>query len=267
MKFIKMQGLGNDYLFLNCLEGGPEDLPELAVRMSDRHFGPGSDGLICLFPSQQGDFAMRMFNADGSEGEMCGNGIRCLGKFIRDCGLSDKRVLDIETRAGLRRVELLDGPGRSCRVRVDMGEPRLGLPVESEVLGRKWSVMPVSVGNPHGVLFLDEIDSLDLSAVGPALERHPAFPGGINVEFVKILARDHLRMRVWERGSGETLACGTGACAALAAAAAADMADFKAQVDLPGGSLEIAWDRNTYHMYLTGPAVTVYEGDYPLETD
>ena len=257
MEFIKMQGLGNDYLFVNCLDGEPADLPGLAVRMSDRHFGAGSDGLICLCPSERGDFRMRMFNADGSEGEMCGNGIRCLAKYIRDCGLSGKAVLDIETGAGLRRTELLDDA-----VRVDMGAPRVSPPVEVEALGRNWRLTPVSMGNPHGVLFLDGIDRLDLGVIGPALERHSVFPGGINVEFIEITDRNTLRMRVWERGSGETLACGTGACAALAAAVSAGLAERTVRVELPGGSLEVCWDGDT--VFLTGPAVTVYRGEYLL---
>lgn len=257
MKFIKMQGLGNDYLFLNCLVEEPEDLPELAVRMSDRHFGAGSDGLICLCPSELGDFRMKMFNADGSEGEMCGNGIRCLARYIREQGLSTKDVLDIETGAGLRRTELLEGA-----VRVDMGAPRLSPPVEVEALDRRWRLTPVSMGNPHGVIFYSGIDGLDLADVGPALERHPAFPGGINVEFVEIVDRSTLRMRVWERGSGETMACGTGACAALAAAVSAGLTERTARVELPGGTLEVSWDQNT--VFLTGPAVAVYKGDYLL---
>lgn len=257
MEFIKMQGLGNDYLFLNCLDGEPADLPELAVRMSDRHFGAGSDGLICLCPSERGDFRMRMFNADGSEGEMCGNGIRCLAKYIHDCGLSKKTVLSIETMAGLRQTELLNDA-----VRVDMGPPRVSPPVEVEAMGRNWRITPVSMGNPHGVLFRSGLQDLSLDAIGPALERHPVFPGGINVEFVEIIDRNTLRMRVWERGSGETLACGTGACAALAAAATAGLAERTARVELPGGTLEICWDRDT--IFLTGPAVAVYKGEYLL---
>ena len=256
MKFIKMQGLGNDYLFLNCLEGEPENLPALAVRMSDRHFGAGSDGLICLCPSERGDFRMKMYNADGSEGAMCGNGIRCLARYIRDQGLSGKAVLDIETKAGLRRVELLRDA-----VRVDMGPPQLYSPVEVEALGRMWRLTPVSMGNPHGVLFVEDPGSLELPAIGPALERHPAFPGGINVEFVAVPERNRLRMRVWERGSGETLACGTGACAALAAVVSAGLSERNVWVELPGGTLAVSWDA-TGTIYLTGPAVAVYEGEY-----
>lgn len=267
MRFVKMQGLGNDYIFLNCLDGGPAELPELAAAISDRHFGAGSDGLICLFPSERGDFAMRMFNADGSEGEMCGNGIRCLAKLIRDWELSPSSRLVLETRAGLRRVELLDGTARERAVRVDMGPPEVGTPLELEAAGRRWSVTPVSMGNPHGVVFLENLDGLDLQSVGPALERHAAFPGGVNVEFVQIITRSRLRMRVWERGSGETLACGTGACAALAVAVSAGRAEPEVRVDLPGGTLEVRWDREQGTIFLTGPAVTVYEGEYPWKTE
>ena len=187
---------------------------------------------------------------------MCGNGIRCLARYIRDQGLSGKAVLDIETKAGLRRVELLRDA-----VRVDMGPPQLYSPVEVEALGRMWRLTPVSMGNPHGVLFVEDPGSLELPAIGPALERHPAFPGGINVEFVAVPERNRLRMRVWERGSGETLACGTGACAALAAAVSAGLSERNVWVELPGGTLAVSWDA-TGTIYLTGPAVAVYEGEY-----
>lgn len=258
MKFIKMQGLGNDYLFINCLREEPEGLSALAARMSDRHFGAGADGLICLCPSELGDFRMKMFNADGSEGAMCGNGIRCLARYIRDQGLSDKNVMNIETKAGLRRVELL-----TEAVRVDMGPPQVSPPVEVDVLGRIWRLIPVSMGNPHGVVFGEKIDCLNLPAVGPALEKHPAFPGGINVEFVEVLERNRLRMRVWERGSGETLACGTGACAALAAAVSAGLTERNVWVELPGGTLAVSWEPSEM-IFLTGPTAVVYEGEYPI---
>ena len=188
---------------------------------------------------------------------MCGNGIRCLAKYIRDCGLSKKSVLDIETGAGLRQTELLDDA-----VRVDMGPPRVSPPMEVETLGRNWRIVPVSMGNPHGVLFWPGLRDLPIETIGPALERHPAFPDGINVEFVEIMDRNTLRMRVWERGSGETLACGTGACAALAAAASAGLTERTARVELTGGTLEICWDKDT--IFLTGPAVAVYKGEYLL---
>ena len=263
MRFIKMQGLGNDYIFLNCLEGGPERLPELAVALSDRHFGPGADGLICLFPSRRGDFAMRMFNADGSEGEMCGNGIRCLGKYVYDKGLTHKKELTIETGGGPRTLELLTEGGLVKAVRVQMGRPQVGAAMELTAGGRMWQVTPVSMGNPHAVLFVDRPEELDLEQLGPCFEHHAAFPGGVNTEFVRCVSPDRLVMRVWERGSGETLACGTGACAALAAAVVQGKCGRQAHVALPGGVLELSWPAGE-EMMMTGPANTVFEGEYPV---
>ena len=266
MRFTKMQGLGNDYVYLNCTGGVPDNLPELAVRLSDRHFGVGADGLICICPSERADFGMRIFNADGSEGEMCGNGIRCLGKYIHEHGLTDKTSLSIETPAGVRFLALTRRAGRVEEITVDMGVPELDHPRVLPVGGEQYTVRPVSMGNPHAVLFLPEVGALDLETLGPRLERHPSFPGRTNAEFVEVLAPDRLRMRVWERGSGETLACGTGACAALAAAAAAGLTGRRAAVSLPGGELQIRWADNQ-HIYMTGPAVTVFKGEYEDGTD
>lgn len=263
MRFTKMQGLGNDYVYLNGLDGLPEDLPELARRMSDRHFGVGSDGLICICPSQTADFKMRIFNADGSEGEMCGNGIRCLGKYVYDKGLTGKRELIVETAAGLRTLELLVENGLVASVRVDMGCPQVGEPLELMAAGRSWTVTPVSMGNPHGVLFVDWPEALDLEGLGPQFEHHPAFPQGINTEFVACPAPDRLTIRVWERGSGATLACGTGACAALAAAVVQGRTGRQVSAQLPGGVLELSWPSGGT-ICMTGPAETVFEGDYPL---
>ena len=263
MRFTKMQGLGNDYVYLNGLDGLPEDLPELARRMSDRHFGVGSDGLICICPSQTADFKMRIFNADGSEGEMCGNGIRCLGKYVYDKGLTGKRELIVETAAGLRTLELLVKNGRVASVRVDMGCPQVGEPLELMAAGRSWTVTPVSMGNPHGVLFVDRLEALDLEGLGPQFEHHPAFPQGINTEFVACPAPDRLALRVWERGSGATLACGTGACAALAAAVVQGRTGRQVSARLPGGVLELSWPSGGT-ICMTGPVETVFEGDYPL---
>ena len=265
MRFVKMQGLGNDYIYLNCLAGAPADLPALARRMSDRHFGVGADGLICLFPSREHDFTMRMFNADGSEGAMCGNGLRCLGKFAYDQGLTGRTDLTFDTGAGPRRLRLLLEGGRVAAAEADMGPPQIGRPAEAEAGGRIWRLTPVSMGNPHRVAFVEDPDALDLAVLGPALERGPAFPGRANVEFAAVEGPGRLRARVWERGSGETLACGTGACAVLAAAVAEGLAEPEARVELPGGALSVRWDRAAGTMFLTGPAVTVYEGDYPLE--
>ena len=263
MRFTKMQGLGNDYVYLNGLDGLPEDLPELARRMSDRHFGVGSDGLICICPSQTADFKMRIFNADGSEGEMCGNGIRCLGKYVYDKGLTGKRELIVETAAGLRTLELLVENGRVASVRVDMGCPQVGEPLELMAAGKSWTVTPVSMGNPHGDLFVDRPEALDLERLGPQFEHHPAFPQGINTEFVACPAPDRLTIRVWERGSGATLACGTGACAALAAAVVQGRTGRQVSARLPGGVLELSWPSGGT-ICMTGPAEMVFEGDYPL---
>ena len=263
MRFTKMEGLGNDYIYLNGLDGLPEDLPGLARRMSDRHFGVGSDGLICVCPSDRADFKMQMFNADGSQGEMCGNGIRCLGKYVYDKGLTRKQTLTIETGGGLRKLELLTEGGLVKAVRVNMGHPRVGAVMELAAGDRIWKVIPVSMGNPHAVLFVDRPETLDLEKLGPCFERHSAFPEGVNTEFVRCVSHDRLAMRVWERGSGETLACGTGACAALAAAVAKDKCGRQAAVELPGGVLELSWPAGE-EMMMTGPANTVFEGEYSI---
>jgi len=265
LRFTKMQGLGNDYIYLDCCRGRPpEDLPALARELSDRHFGVGGDGLICICPSDRADFRMRMFNADGSEGEMCGNGIRCVGKFVYDKGLTHKTELSIETLAGRRGLALQVGAdGRVRAVTVDMGPPAPGSEQTLTVLGREWVVRPISMGNPHAVTFLAGIGALPLQEIGPAFECHPSFPARTNAEFVEVVSPTRLRMRVWERGSGETMACGTGACAAVAAAALTGRTGRAAAVDLPGGTLDIRWDVTDNHIYMTGPAVTVFEGEWP----
>lgn len=265
MKFTKMQGLGNDYIYLNCLEGEPEHLPDLARRMSDRHFGVGADGLICICPSGCADVRMRIFNADGSEGEMCGNGIRCVGKYLYDQGLTRQTRLLIETLAGIKTLRLHTEAGAVCAVTVGMGVPRVEEPRTISVNGMDFTVTPVDMGNPHAVLFLDQLAGLDLSALGPGFECHPSFPHRVNTEFVQVLAVDRLRMRVWERGSGETLACGTGACAAVAAAVSRGLCGRQARVELPGGELDIRWETEEGTMDMTGPAVTVFNGEYPIE--
>ena len=266
MKFTKMQGLGNDYVYLDCTKETPKNLPELAVRMSRRGFGVGADGLICICPSSQADVKMRMFNADGSEGEMCGNGIRCVGKFVYDKGLVPKRELTVETLAGIRRLWLQTEGGQVAAATVDMGEPAVAPDQILEVGEAAYRVTPVSVGNPHAVVFWDGIERMALKTLGPQFERHPAFPNRTNAEFVEVASPNHLRVRVWERGSGETLACGTGACAALAAAVSAGRARREAVVSLPGGDLRIFWPKDK-EIYMTGPAVTVYEGEYDNGSD
>lgn len=264
MHFTKMQGLGNDYVYLDCTKNVPEDLPELARRVSDRHFGIGSDGLICILSSDRADFRMRMFNADGSEGEMCGNGIRCVGRFVYDKGLTDETSLTIETLAGIKDLYLTVIDGKATEVTVNMGAPEIGPPMELTVEGRQYSVTPVSIGNPHIVLFMDEIHSLDLVKLGPLFEHDIHFPNRVNTEFVKINNFTSVDMRVWERGSGETMACGTGACAAAAAAMNAGLIARESTVRLLGGDLKIRWmdPADGGCLYMTGPAHITFEGEW-----
>ena len=259
-----MQGLGNDYIYLNCLDHIPEDLPGLARRLSDRHFGVGGDGLICICPSRTADFRMRMFNADGSEGRMCGNGIRCVGKFVYDRGLTGRTALDIETPAGVRRLALRTEGGAVTAVTVDMGAPGLEAPVPIQVNGKTYTGRPVDMGNPHLVVYWDRLETLPIASLGPGFEACPHFPHGVNTEFVRVDGRSRLTMRVWERGSGETLACGTGACAAAVCAAADGLTEGDVTVRLPGGELSIRWGGGDAHVYMTGPAVTVFEGEISI---
>lgn len=260
MEFTKMHGLGNDYIFLNCMDFTPDNLGELARRLSDRRFGVGGDGIICVCPSSRADFKMRMFNADGSEGAMCGNGIRCFGKYVYDKGLTDKAHLTIETLSGDRDLSLMIDGGRATGAAVGMGEPTLQQPAKITVKGITYTVIQASVGNPHAVIEVDDPAALDLRTIGPAVERHPMFPHRVNAEFVRVLNRRELQMRVWERGSGETLACGTGACASVAAMIAAGKLDREAAVHLAGGDLRVRWDEKSGQMFMTGPAVAVFDG-------
>lgn len=275
--FTKMQGIGNDYIYIN---GFREEIPDpgaLAIKMSDRHFGVGSDGLVLIGPSAIADIRMRMFNADGTEAEMCGNASRCVAKFAYDQGLVKKKIIRLETGAGIKTIELFFDAGEVTGARVDMGEPIIrpdlvpvAMPDQKaqiigeniEVDGQTYKITAVSMGNPHAVLFAEEIDDLDLPSLGPKFEHHPWFPRRINTEFVKVLGRDRIRMRVWERGAGETLACGTGACAALVACVLNDLTDREAWVELRGGKLKIKWDKTDNHVYMSGPCVTVFEGTY-----
>ncbi len=261
LKFTKMHGLGNDYIYVDCTKTPIEDMSGLSVRLSDRHFGVGGDGLICICPSDKADFRMRMFNADGSEGAMCGNGIRCVGKFVYDKGLTDKTELTIETGAGIRALRLTVTEGRVSEVTVDMGAPVVEAPVTLSVLGEGYTGVPVSVGNPHFVLEVPDPAALDLPAIGPGFENHPRFPDRTNTEFVRVLAPDEIQMRVWERGSGETMACGTGASATLAAMVSQGRCAREATVHLLGGDLRLKWDEASGHIFMTGPAVTVFEGE------
>lgn len=275
MKFTKMHGLGNDYVYVNCFEETVENPSELAIKVSDRHFGIGGDGLILIRPSEVADFEMAMYNADGSRGEMCGNGIRCVAKYVFDKGLTDKTDISIDTLAGIKYLNLTIENGKVALVKVNMGEPEFlaeKIPVLAEeerviqqpllVNGREYSVTCVSMGNPHCITFLEEdVRDLDLSSVGPYFENHKCFPKRINTEFVNVIDRKNLRMRVWERGSGETLACGTGACATAVAAVVNGLTEDEVTVQLLGGDLKIRWDKEKNLVYMTGPAAIVFDGE------
>ena len=274
MRFTKMQGLGNDYIYVNCLEEAVPDPVETARKISDRHFGVGSDGLVLILPDEEADFRMRMFNSDGSESEMCGNAARCVGKYIHDRGLSDKEEIRLMTGAGIKNLQLTVRDGRTESVRVDMGEPILeaeripttltGLKVVNtpmEVLGETYGVTCVSMGNPHAVIFVEDADQFDVHTVGPVIENYPLFPRKTNVEFVTVKDRENLRMRVWERGAGETMACGTGACATLVATVLNGLCERKAILQLNGGPLTVEWDSETNHVFQEGPAEFVFDGE------
>ena len=261
MEFTKMHGLGNDYIFLNCMESTPDNLGGLAQRLSHRHFGVGGDGIICICPSARADFKMRMFNADGSEGAMCGNGIRCFGKYVYDKGLTDKAHLTIETLAGNRELSLMIEEGIVVGAVAGMGVPTIYPPTKIDVKGKTYTVIPVSMGNPHAVIEVDDPAALDLQTIGPAVERYPDFPQRVNGSFIRVVNRNELELRVWERGSGETLACGTGACASVSAMAFAGKLDREAVVHLAGGDLTVRWDEKSGHVFRTGPAVTVFDGE------
>lgn len=275
--FSKMEGIGNDYVYINDLAEAIEDLPSLAIQVSERHFGIGSDGLIVLHPSDVADFQMRMFNLDGSEGRMCGNGIRCLAKFIYDSDLWDEPSLKIETLSGVKIVNLLfDSEGEVIGARVNMGQPILEnslIPITADETqwvsqaftldGQDYKVTGVSMGNPHLVIFHDNISELDLETLGPRFEYDSRFPEQINTEFVEVNSRDEMTMRVWERGSGETLACGTGACAVAVAGVLNGLTEETVKVNLLGGTLKITWDKDdTGNVYMEGPARTAFSGLY-----
>ena len=274
MKFTKMHGLGNDYVYINAISQEVTNRPELARFVSNRNFGVGSDGLICIDSSKIADFKMDMYNADGSSSGMCGNGIRCVGKFVYDMGLTDKTTITVESGGEVKVLELFVENGFVATVRVDMGKPIFApeqIPIMSDletyvnqpvvVDGENYQVTALSMGNPHAVIFVDNLD-MDLETIGPKFEHHPLFPQRVNTEFVRVIDENTLQMRVWERGSGETLACGTGACATLVAAVLNGHAKEGATVKLLGGDLEIFWDREgTGHVFMTGPAVTVFQGE------
>ena len=272
--FTKMHGAGNDYIYVNCFEEKLENINETAKAVSDRHFGIGSDGLVLICPSDKADFRMDMYNSDGTQAEMCGNATRCVGKYVHDKGLTDKTEITLETLAGIKILKLnLNDAGEVEAVEVNMGSPELvpkSIPINSDldrfiqepvaVDGREYLVTGVSMGNPHAVTFIDDTDSLEIEKLGPRFENHPLFPKRINTEFAQIVDRKTIKMRVWERGAGETLACGTGACATLAAASLSDLVDDEADLVLLGGTLHIRWDKAENNIYMTGPAAFVFDG-------
>ncbi len=285
-QFTKMQGCGNDYIYVN---GFTEKIPqeektELVRHISDRHFGIGGDGVIFINPSLEADFEMEMYNADGSRAEMCGNGIRCVAKYVYDKGLTDKTDISVISCGQIKYLQLFLKEGRVDTVRVNMGAPELrperipvtvaeaGMPLEKErivnapiiVQGKEYKMTCVSMGNPHAVIFLEDVTNLEIEQIGPYFENHERFPKRINTEFVKVLDKKTVQMRVWERGTGETLACGTGCCATVVACILNGLTDEKVTVKLLGGEIEIEWDREANLVYMTGPAVTVFEGEYDV---
>ena len=273
MIFTKMHGLGNDYVCINCFREMVEDPPGFARALCDRHYGIGADGLILICPSKVSDFKMEIYNSDGSVAGMCGNGIRCLGKYVYDYGLTGKETLSIETKSGIRNMHLHIQDGKACGAMVDMGVPRLNahsIPILSEkdlvindpieVQKKNYRMTGISMGNPHAVIFSEEINGISLEETGRELEFHPRFPERANIEFCHVTARDRMEIRVWERGVGETLACGTGACAAVVASVLNDLTDEEVIVKLLGGELSVRWDRKVNHVFLEGPAVKVFDG-------
>lgn len=277
MKFTKMHGIGNDYVYVNCFEESVKNPAEVSKFVSDRHFGIGSDGLILISPSAIADFRMNIYNADGSQAEMCGNGIRCVAKYVYDYGLTDKTEISVETLAGIKYLRLQVENGKVVSVEVNMGAPILEpkeIPVaveESpvvnvpvEVKGKIYHMTCVSMGNPHAIIFMNNVKDLDIEAIGPYFENHMVFPKRTNTEFVEVLDRNTVNMRVWERGSDETLACGTGACATTVACILNDKTENEVTVHLLGGDLKIRWDREANQVYMTGPATVVFDGEITL---
>ena len=279
MKFTKMQGIGNDYVYVNCFEETVKDQAAVARYVSDRHFGIGSDGLILIKPSDIADCEMDMYNLDGSQGAMCGNGIRCVAKYVYDYGIVKKENISVSTKSGIKYLDLTVRNGKVALVRVNMGSPVLTasqIPVVSsteeminaplKVNGETYYITAVSMGNPHAIVYMTDVDHLDIGEIGPYFENHMAFPDRVNTEFVEVLDDHTLKMRVWERGSGETLACGTGACAVAVASILNGHVDGEkpVTVKLLGGDLEIFWDRQENLVYMTGPAATVFDGEIDL---
>lgn len=284
MKFTKMHGCGNDYVYVNLFEEKLEDPAKVSIAVSDRHFGIGSDGVITIGPSDKADFRMRIYNADGSEAEMCGNGIRCVAKYVYDHKLTDQTEISVETGAGIKYLTLYVTDGKVEQVRVDMGEPILtpaDIPVVKEdgsvyddehkvidepieVCGKTWNMTCVSMGNPHAVVFVDDVANFEIEKYGPHFEKHPRFPKRTNTEFVQVISRTEASMRVWERGSDETWACGTGTCATVMACILNNKTDNKVLVHLRGGDLTIEYIPETNHVFMTGPATEVFTGEIDI---
>ena len=277
MKFTKMQGLGNDYVYVNCFKETIENPPEMAKKVSNRNFGIGSDGLIMINPSDVADFEMEMYNADGSRSEMCGNGIRCVGKYVYDYGLTEKEHISVETLAGIKYLDLTVEDGKVKLVKVDMGSPELvpeNIPIVADgnrvidepinVNGTEYRMTGVSMGNPHAVVYVEDVKGLDIETIGPAFENHERFLNRVNTEFVKVLDRNTVEMRVWERGSVEGGACGTGACAVAVACILNGFTEDKVTVKLLGGDLQIEWDKEADKIYMTGPAEVSFDGEINL---
>jgi diaminopimelate epimerase len=280
IKFTKMQGCGNDYVYVNCMDKLIDNPEKVSQYISDRHFGIGSDGLILICPSDVADFRMAMYNADGSEGKMCGNGVRCIAKYVYEYGLTDKKKISLETKSGIKYLDMDIEDGKVQMVKVDMGAPILKpaeIPVKTDssmdsfinqplnVDGNTFMVTCVSMGNPHAVVFVDDTKSLDIRKYGPVFETHPAFPEQVNTEFVQVISRNEINMRVWERGSGETLACGTGTCASVVACVLNGKTDEKVTVHLLGGDLFIEYNRDNGTVWMTGPAEIVFDGEIGLD--
>ena len=277
MKFTKMHGCGNDYIYVNCLEETVENPHDTAIKVSDVHFGIGSDGLILVCPSKVADFRMAMYNADGSEGKMCGNGIRCVGKYVYDNHLTDKTTVTIETLSGIKTLELTVKNGKVEMAKVDMGAPILKsslIPAisnedtiinkEIQVNGENYNITCVSMGNPHCVTIVNSTKDFPVEEIGPYFEKHEMFPDRVNTEFVEIISRKEINMRVWERGSGETWACGTGTCASVVACVLNDLTDDEVLVHVLGGDILVHYDRNKNTVFMTGPATTICTGEIDI---
>lgn len=288
MKFTKMQGCGNDYVYVNCFKETVDNPSEVSKFVSDRHFGIGSDGLILIKPSDVADFKMDMYNSDGSQAEMCGNGIRCVGKYVFDYGLTDEVDITVETLAGIKKLHFIVKDGKVDLITVDMGEPilepekipvdvnmGLGLKVDGTELTKvvdeelavgdgNYRVTCVSMGNPHCIVYVDSTKNLEIEKIGPLFESHPLFPKRVNTEFIEIISRKEVNMRVWERGAAETWACGTGACASTVAGVLNGVTDDEIILHLLGGDLKVKWDKDTNHVFMTGPAKVVFDGEIEI---